>query len=109
MDADRRIANLASVQHGLASRGQLVELGVTPDMIKSRLSAGHLELVHRGVYRVGGAPTSPVQSDLAACLAIGGLVAVSHRGAARPWGVDLPDPPPVEVSVATTRWSAARS
>ena len=103
MDADRRMAQLASTQHGLAGRDQLLARGMTPAMVKSRLSAGRLELVHRGVYRVGGAPRSAAQAGLAACLAIGGTVAVSHRGAARPWGVDLPEEPPVEVSVATTR------
>ncbi len=82
------LSRLASTQHALVSTRQLQALGLTPRMIDHRVRGGHLERLHRGVYRVAGSVPTFEQRVLAACLAMNGLRAASHRSAARMWGVD---------------------
>ena len=103
MDHERRIFDLAAGQRGLVTHSQLLEHGVTDHAIQWWLSAKRLERVHRGVFRAGGAPVEPWQLCLAATLAVGGLVAVSHRAAARCWGVTLPFGLVPEITVSASR------
>ena len=98
MGAERALARLAASQHGLVSRPQAVELGLTDAAIKWRCSTGTLRALHPGVYVVGGAPDTWHQRMLGACLAAGGLAVASHRSAARLWGL-LGDHDLVELSV----------
>jgi hypothetical protein len=46
-----------------------------------------LEVVHRGVYAVGGAVLRPEGHRLAAVLACGPGAVLSHRSAASQWGL----------------------
>jgi predicted transcriptional regulator of viral defense system len=78
---DHRIALVASQQDGLITRQQLRTLGLDAGMIGHRLSSGRLCVVHRGVYRVAGAPASFEQQHLAALYAAR-CGAVSHLAAA---------------------------
>jgi len=73
---------LAAKQHGLITRPQLCELGVTKRVIDRTLANGELIRVHAGVYRVAGAPVTHRQRVLAACLAAGDDAAASHLTAA---------------------------
>ena len=100
---ERRIATLASRQHGLITARQLTRLGISSDARVHRLAIGRLQRVHHGVYRIGGSVTTFEQRAMAGCLAVGGLVAASHRCAAELWGVDLPDVAPVELTVPLGR------
>lgn len=50
---DERIARLAGSGHGVASRQELLTLGVTPDEIRHRLRTGRLRPLLPGVYAVG--------------------------------------------------------
>lgn len=50
---DRRVARIASAQHGVASRPQLLAAGLRPRSIDHRLATGRLYSLHRGVYAVG--------------------------------------------------------
>jgi Protein of unknown function (DUF559)/Transcriptional regulator, AbiEi antitoxin len=47
------IVQLAERQHGVVARHQLSELGIGRRAIGSRLAAGRLHAIHRGVYAVG--------------------------------------------------------
>lgn len=85
--ADRRIAALAARQHGLVTRSQLRELGLSPSTISRRLSAGRLHPLHRGVYAVGHPLVSAHGTRLAAVLACGPGAALSHRSAGAHWGL----------------------
>jgi len=49
----RRVFALAAGQHGVVTRTQLLELGVSSQGIKHRLARGKLHPVHRGIYAVG--------------------------------------------------------
>lgn len=69
--ADRTIAEIATRQHGLVSRRQLLDAGISGHRIDRRVRTGALILVHRGVYRVG--PIVGVRGmEMAAVLACGG-------------------------------------
>lgn len=101
---DDAILALAIGQHGVVTRRQLVDAGLTRGMVGSRLATGRLRLLHRGVYLLGNlkGPLEPGRArEMAAVLACGPDAVVSHRSAAGLWGVlPQPDPPaPVEVTV----------
>ncbi len=51
--ADALIADLAGSQHGVVTRRQLLELGVTADALRHRLRSDRLHRLHPGVYAVG--------------------------------------------------------
>jgi len=72
------IADLASRQHGVVSRWQLIDLGATPSMIKGWLAAGRLHPLHRAVYAVGHRAISREARWLAAVLACGAGAFLSH-------------------------------
>jgi very-short-patch-repair endonuclease len=108
MEIDRRISTLASRQHSLVTLTQLAELGLNTRTIGYRVEQGRLERLHRGVFRTAGAVMTNEQMALAACLAVGGLVAASHRCAAALWGLDLPLESPVEVTVLGHRAPSPR-
>jgi very-short-patch-repair endonuclease len=77
------IASLAARQHGVVTTAQLLNAGVGRRSIASRVQAGWLVRLHRGVYQVG--PTrARYGAEMAAILACGG--ALSHQSAAVIWG-----------------------
>jgi Transcriptional regulator, AbiEi antitoxin/Protein of unknown function (DUF559)/AbiEi antitoxin C-terminal domain len=84
---DRAIAELASRQHAVVSLVQLKALGLSESAVRSRVGAGRLHRVHRGVYAVGH-PLLTVRGRLmAAVLACGRDAVLSHRSAAELWGL----------------------
>ncbi|HZQ26822.1 MAG TPA: type IV toxin-antitoxin system AbiEi family antitoxin domain-containing protein [Acidimicrobiales bacterium] len=80
-----QLARRARVEHGLISWEQALACGMSPAGMTRAVRSGRLERVHPGVYRVAGAPETWEQRALAAVLASGGVV--SHRSAARVWGL----------------------
>ncbi|HET6448421.1 MAG TPA: DUF559 domain-containing protein [Conexibacter sp.] len=79
---DKAIGRLAAGQHGVVSRGQLLDAGLTVTMIDKRVARGRLVLMHRGVYAAGHAHLRPNGYRLAAVLAVGPGAVLSHRDAA---------------------------
>jgi len=92
------MVELARGQYGVVTRRQLLVLGLTRDAIGERTKRGFLRSVHRGVYALGGTRLTPQGRWLAAVLACGSGTVLSHRSAARFWGVFPYDPREVEVS-----------
>ena len=88
---------LAKSQHGLVSRTQCIDLGVSGDAIWRLLKRGTLERVLPEVYRIAGLPPSWHQDLLAACLWSGDGV-VSHRAAAGLWELRGYGPGPLEIT-----------
>lgn len=78
--ADARIGRLAGTQYGVASRAQLLALGLSKAGIETRLARGQLVRIHRGVFAVGRPPEGFRGRVMAAVLATGGVA--SHRTAA---------------------------
>lgn len=58
-------------QHGLIARYQAAEVGLTPQAFDGLTQRGTFERVHRGVYRLAGAPIPDAQHVLAAVLRCG--------------------------------------
>lgn len=106
MTGQERLNNLTRRQHGLVTRSQAHHLGFTTRRIQNHLRRAQWLTLRPGVYAVAGMPPSHEQALLAVALAVGGLVAVSHRSAAGLWGmagVEAPDC--IEVVTDLRRWS----
>ncbi len=80
---DHVLTRFAARQHGLVSRSQLLDAGVTAAKIAHRLDTGHLDRVFKGVYRVAGGQRTWHADLMAALLYCGPGSALSHRTAAR--------------------------
>jgi hypothetical protein len=85
MDVDRRLARTARSQHGLITRRQALEAGLSPAQLRVRLQRGYWRPVRTGVYAWAGAPASYEQAVHAAILAVDGFAVASHATAASLW------------------------
>src|SRR4051794_6102880 len=101
----RAIAALATAQHGLVARRQLLAMGFGPEAVKSMKRAGWLHVVHRGVYAVGHRVVSADTARMAAVLACGPGALLSHRSGAALWCIRRSGLSYVEVTVPTRRGS----
>jgi very-short-patch-repair endonuclease/predicted transcriptional regulator of viral defense system len=90
---------LAAKQHGVVTRGQLLELGLSPEAIKYRLRRGRLHRVQRGVYAVGRPQLTRHGALIAAVLSCGPEAAVSHEHAAEIYGMRRRRGGAIEVTV----------
>jgi very-short-patch-repair endonuclease len=101
--AEEKLARLAAGQHGVVTRAQLLEAGVSRQEIGTRLRRGALLQEHRGVYRVGHRAPSVAATYLAAVFAAGEGALLGGRAAAH-WWVLLKGPAPApEVLCRTER------
>ena len=98
---DARIVALASRQHGVVSRAQLLALGARAHQIDDRVDRGWLIRLHRGVYAVGHAALRIEGVWLAAVLACGPGSVLSHRDAAALWELRAASGTRVDVTVPT--------
>jgi very-short-patch-repair endonuclease/predicted transcriptional regulator of viral defense system len=98
---ERRIARLAMRQHGVVTRRQLLEVGLSASAVSRRLRTGRLSALHLGVYQVGPL-AMPHAREMSAVLACAGEAVVSHRNAAVLWRLVPPAPVarPIHVIVA---------
>jgi Transcriptional regulator, AbiEi antitoxin len=97
------LACLAARAHGVVSRTELLQAGVTPAQLKRRLRTGSLIRVHRGVYRVGHAAPSVLARYSAAVKACGPGALLARRAAAHLFGVLRGEPDRPEVLAAPRR------
>ena len=74
-------------QHGVVTRGQLLELGFGSEAIEHRIAQGRLHRIWRGVYAVGRPEISREARWAAAVLSCGREALLSHRSAAVLWGL----------------------
>jgi predicted transcriptional regulator of viral defense system len=99
---DQRLAKLASAQHGVVARRDLLALGFDRGAIERRITAGRLHPLYRGVYAVGHANLSRNARFLAAVFAAGRSAVLSHRSAAILWGIHRSDAARIDVTVPRT-------
>ena len=50
---EQRIAEIAARQHGLITRAQLLDAGMSADTVRSRVRNRRLQPVHGGIYQLG--------------------------------------------------------
>jgi hypothetical protein len=100
---DGLIALIASGAHGVVTRQELLEAGVTSKRIRRRVEQGSLIAVHRGVYRVGHLAPSVEARFLAAVKACGDDSLLAGRAAAHLWRLIKGFPPQPEVLTANDR------
>jgi hypothetical protein len=81
------IRELAGRQHGVIARRQLLALGLGEGGIDHWVRNGRLVPVRRGVYALGHAELRREGFLLASLLSVGDDVVLSHRSAARHWGL----------------------
>jgi very-short-patch-repair endonuclease len=86
-------------QHGVVTRRQLLELGMTAATIRARLESGRLHPLWPGTYAVGRPDIGRLGLLKAATLACGPDARLSHRGAAELWRIAPKVEGPVDVSV----------
>ena len=97
-DRDFQLAALAAIHFGIVSRRQLIALGFTARMIRTRVASGVLEQLAPNVFRIAGSPDTWQQRLWAAIAEAGDDAVASHRSAAALLGVPGFDPGPVEVT-----------
>lgn len=81
----QRLWELTRAQHGVVSRGQLLDLGFSPEAIKHRIRKGRLHPVYRGVYVLGRPSLARHGRWTAAVLSCGPEAVLSHASAAALW------------------------
>jgi Transcriptional regulator, AbiEi antitoxin/Protein of unknown function (DUF559) len=99
---DHLIAALAWRHYGVVTREQLLDLGLSEDAIDYRVAVGRLRVIYRGVYAVGHERLPPEGRWLAAVHSGGDHAVLSHRSAARLWGL-LPHDGLIEVTMPRSK------
>jgi hypothetical protein len=92
-----------AAHHGIISRAQAQDLGLTEEQINRALRSGRWASLHRGVYRRAGEPAGPQARLYAACLAAGPSAVASHASAAWLWELGPGPPSRPCVTVALSR------
>src|SRR4051794_13965649 len=82
---DLDIAAFADAQHGVVSRAQLLQAGLTRNEIDHRAETGRLIRLYRGVYAVGHQRLTVQGRWMAAVLACGPGAVLSHQSAGALW------------------------
>src|SRR5262245_24305638 len=73
--------------------GQATGIGMSPSTLASRVRAGDLHRVHRGIYAIGHPALSERGKWMAAVLACGEGAVLSHMNAAELWEIRRPRRP----------------
>lgn len=101
--ADLAIAEVASRQHDVVARVQLLALGLSRHAIQHRVEHRRLRRVHRGVYTVRQGPLGREGWWMAAVLLGGAGAVLCHRSGAALWRVLRSGLRRTEVTVPTER------
>lgn len=97
-----RVWALATEQHGVIARRQLLELGLSSRAIQHRVASGRLHPVMRGIYAVGRPGITRHGRWMAAVLCCGPDAVLSHWSAAALWGIGIEASHRIDVSVRTS-------
>jgi very-short-patch-repair endonuclease len=96
---DLEIARLATAQHGVVGRRQLLLLGLSDGWVKRRVRSGRLHLLYRGVYAVGHRSLTADGRRMAAVMAAGRDAVLSHATAAGAWELRRPGSGAIHVTI----------
>lgn len=93
---------MAARQHGVATRAQLLGLGLSSRAIEHRIAKGRLHPLRRGVYAVGRPQITERGHWMAAVLGCGPEAVLSHGSAAALWQIRRAEEGEVHISVPAT-------
>jgi len=85
--ATQVVRKLAERQHGVVARRQLLECGLSSELVKGRLVSGYLVPIYEGVFAVGHLRITRWARWMAAVLATGPHAVLSHGSAAEVWAI----------------------
>jgi very-short-patch-repair endonuclease len=105
---DRRVAALATRQHGVVAMRQLAALGLSQRAVSHRAAAGRLHRVHRGVYAVGHPILTVNGRRMAAVLAARPGAVLSHASAAALWEIRFTSATRIDVTIRSDGGRAKR-
>jgi hypothetical protein len=94
MSTQTHLNQISARQHGLITRQQAIDAGLSAAAVDRRLTDRRWLALRSGVYAVGGSPHTWEQAVVAVCLAGGRGTVASHATAARLW--DLERTPPAD-------------
>src|SRR5881227_3641901 len=100
---EQKIARIASRAHGIVTRAELLDCGISEGEIKRRLRKGILLPEYPGVYRVGHRAPSVEARYMAAVKACGSGAKLSGRAAGHLLGLVKGAAPAPEVTTPTHR------
>jgi very-short-patch-repair endonuclease len=100
---DAAIAAVAGLQHGVITRAQLMDLGLSTSAIDRRISAGRLHVLHPGVYAVGDRALPTLGRLAAAVYACGDATVAGRRSAAALHGLRVHNGIPEVIARPGTR------
>jgi len=95
------VARHLADHHGVITNAEAAALGLSKRTIGYRVESHYWKRIHRGVYRLAGAPVTWLGEARAAALIADGLI--SHRAAARVWGIGGYDRSRIAVTVDVGR------
>jgi very-short-patch-repair endonuclease len=98
-EAGQKLALLATEQHGIAARTQLLALGFTRNEVQKRIDQARLHRIHRGVYAVGHRKLTLKGIWMAAVLAVGADALLSHRAGLALWDLRRSESGVIDVTV----------
>jgi very-short-patch-repair endonuclease len=100
---EQELARIATGQHGVVTRRELLAAGISSAGIERRVRKGAMIVEYRGVYRVGHRAPSIEAGYLAAVLACGDGAVLSGRAAGHLLRLVKGPPPPPEVTAPSGR------
>jgi very-short-patch-repair endonuclease len=100
--------DLTRRQHGVITRAQLLDLGMTPGAIRGRLESGQLRRLWPKVYAVGRPDLGRLGRFKAATLACGDGAQLSHGSAADLWRIRRQPDGPIDVAVPAASFPRLR-
>jgi len=98
-EADARVAVIAACQHGVVSRAQLAEVGLSRRAVQHRVARARLYPLGGGVYAVGRPDVPPIAMEHAALLSVGADAVLSHATAGARRRIITPLGGPIHVTV----------
>jgi very-short-patch-repair endonuclease len=103
------MAAVAAAQRGRIAAWQLREVGISRQMIRTRVRRGALHPLHRAVYAVGHPGPIDLGDETAALLAYGAGTGLCHRSACWVWEFIREDPGEVELILPPGRTGKSRA
>jgi very-short-patch-repair endonuclease len=98
----RTLFELAKKQHGVASRGQLLGLGLNNDAVDYLIATDFLHPIFRGVHAVGRRELTRYGTWMAAVLSCGPTAVLAYRSAGALWKICEEEPGEIEILIRGT-------